>query len=27
MTVNNKREVFLSVEEVQQVAKHCSEQA
>ncbi len=27
MTVNNKREVFLKVEEVRQIAQHCSEQA
>jgi len=27
VTVNNKREVFLSVEEVRQIAQHCSEQA
>ncbi len=27
VTVNNKREVFLSVDEVRQIAQHCSEQA
>jgi len=27
LTVNNKREVFLKVEEVRQIAQHCSEQA
>jgi integrase len=27
VTVNNKREVFLSVEEVQKIAQHCTEQA
>lgn len=27
MSVNNKREVFLSVAEVQKIASHCSEQA
>lgn len=27
MTVNNKREVFLSVEQVRHIAQHCSEQA
>lgn len=27
LTVNNKREVFLSVDQVRQIAEHCSEQA
>lgn len=27
VSVNNKREVFLSVEEVRQIAQHCSDQA
>ena len=27
MTVNNKREVFLTVDQVRDIAKHCSEQA